>query len=66
MSKCFGYFKAQLIKPTLLQYPDFTKEFCVITDASKQAVRTQAHNGTQLPVAYGTRVISYSLGNHKF
>jgi len=25
------------MKPTLLQYPDFNKEFCITTDASKQA-----------------------------
>jgi len=43
------------MKPTLLQYPDFNKEFCITTDASKQAcgaVLTQDYNNTQLPIAY--------------
>jgi len=46
------------MKPTLLQYPDFNKEFCITTDASKQAcgaVLTQDYNNTQLPVAYASR-----------
>jgi len=45
------------MKPTLLQYPDFDKEFCITTHASKQVcgtVLTQAHNGTLLPVAYAS------------
>lgn len=33
----FNYLKQALIKPTLLQYPDFSKEFCITTDASKVA-----------------------------
>ena len=40
--------------PTLLQYPDFRKEFCIITDASNQAcgaVLTQNRDGIQLPIA---------------
>ena len=62
----FAYLKSQLIKPTLLQYPDFTKEFCIITDASKQAcgaVLTQAHNGAQLPVAYASRAFTKGESN---
>jgi len=55
----FEYLKIQLMKPTLLQYPDFNKEFCITTDASKQAcggaVLTQDYNNTQLPVAYASR-----------
>jgi len=33
----FEHLKSALIEPTLLQYQDFSKEFCKITDASKQA-----------------------------
>ncbi|WP_369123418.1 RNase H-like domain-containing protein, partial [Salmonella enterica] len=29
----FEYLKENLMHPTLLQYPDFRKEFCIITDA---------------------------------
>jgi len=50
----FEHLKSALIEPTLLQYPDFSKDFCIITDASKQAcgaVLTQNKNGLQLPVA---------------
>jgi len=46
------------MKPTLLQYPDFNKEFGITTDASNQAceaVLTQDYNNTQLPVAYASR-----------
>jgi len=49
------------MEPTLLQYPDFSKEFCTITDASKQAcgvVLTQNHNGLQLPIAYASRAFT--------
>jgi len=33
----FQYLKKKLMEPTLFQYPDFSKEFCIITDASKQS-----------------------------
>ncbi len=51
----FEHIKSALINPKSLQYPDFSKEFFIITDASKQAcgaVLTQHKNGLQLPVAY--------------
>jgi len=54
------------MKPTLLQYPDFNKEFCITTDASKQAcgaVLTHDYNNTQLPVAYASR--SFTKGELK-
>jgi len=44
----FQFLKTKLMELTLLQYPDFSKEFCIITEASKQAcgaVLTQNHNG---------------------
>jgi len=34
---CQQSFERLKIEPTLLQYPDFGKEFCIITEASKQA-----------------------------
>jgi len=55
-----------LIEPTLLQYPDFSKEFYIITDASKQAcgaVLTQNKNGLQLPVAYASRSFTKGESN---
>ena len=50
----------------LLQYPDFRKNFCIITDASKQTcggVLTQNRNGIQLPIAYASR--SFTKGESK-
>jgi len=62
----FQYLKNQLVQPNLLQYPDFSKEFCIITDASKQAcgaVLTQNYNGLQLPVAYASRAFTKGESN---
>jgi len=44
----FEHLKKELMSPTILQYPDISKEFCIITDASKKAcgaVLTQDYNG---------------------
>lgn len=64
--KAFDYLKNKLMEPTLLQYPDFKKEFCIITDASKQAcgaVLTQNHNEIQLPIAYASRSFTKGESN---
>jgi len=64
MDECqnaFEYLKTQLMKPTILQYPGFNNEFCIETDASKQAceaVLTQDYNNTQLLVAYASRAFT--------
>jgi len=50
----------------LLQYPDLSKEFYIITDASKQAcgaVLTQNKNELQLPVAYASRSFTKGKSN---
>jgi len=55
------------MEPTLLQYPDFLKEFGIKTDASKQAcgaVLTQNHNGLQLPIAYASRSFTKAESNN--
>jgi len=62
----FQYLKEKLMHPTLLQYPDFRKEFCIITDASKQAcgaVLTQNRDGIQLPIAYASRSFTKGESN---
>ena len=44
--------------PQLLQYPDFKREFCVTTDASKVAcgaVLCQEYDGKYLPIAYASK-----------
>jgi len=65
-SNAFQYLKTKLMEPTLLQYPDFSKEFCIITDASKQgcgALLTQNHNGLQFPIAYASRAFTKGESN---
>jgi len=64
--KAFHYLKNSLISPKILQYPDFSKPFCVTTDASKHAcgaMLSQDHNGTQLPVSYASRAFTKGESN---
>ena len=59
--KSFQYLKNSLVKSPILQYPDFSKSFCITTDASKVAcgaVLSQDHNGIQLPVSYASRTFT--------
>lgn len=56
--EAFEYLKDSIMNPPILQYPDFDKQFCVTTDASKMAcgaILSQDHNGTQLPIAFASR-----------
>lgn len=46
------------MSPTLLQYPNFEKQFCITTDASEHAcgaVLSQEYSGKHLPIAYASR-----------
>lgn len=64
--EAFEYLKYALVQPTLLKYPDFNKEFCITTDASKQAcgaVLTQSYDGIDLPVAYASRTFTKGESN---
>lgn len=64
--KAFNYLKNQLLNPTILQYPDFEKEFCITTDASKfacGAVLSQKYCDKQLPVAYASRSFTKGESN---
>lgn len=59
--KSFDYLKNCLLKPIILKYPDFNKEFCVTTDASKiacGAILSQEHNGIQMPIAFASRAFT--------
>jgi len=50
----------------LQQYPDFSKELCIITYASKKAcgaVLTQNYNELQLPIAYASRAFTKRESN---
>jgi RNase H-like domain found in reverse transcriptase len=50
-----------LIGPNILKFPNFDKEFVLITDASNVAcgaILSQNFNGTNLPVAYASRAFT--------
>lgn len=49
------------MSPTILKYPDFTKEFIITTDASNVAcgaVLSQHINGSDLPIAYASKTFN--------
>jgi transposase InsO family protein len=57
----FQHLKSKLIKQPILQYPDFSKEFVLTTDASNQglgAVLSQGPIGKDLPIAYASRSLN--------
>lgn len=58
----FNLLKLKLISKPILQYPDFSKEFCLTTDASKSAigaVLSQKDNEqNDLPCGYASRVLN--------
>lgn len=65
-NNAFLYLKKALMLPTLLQYPNFDKEFCITTDASKYAcgaVLSQEYNGKQLPVAFASKTFTQGESN---
>ena len=57
----FQHLKSKLISRPILQYPDFSKEFVLTTDASNLglgAVLSQGPVGKDLPVAYASRSLN--------
>lgn len=57
----FEKLKEALIDPQILKYPDFEKEFIVITDASNiacGAILAQEYDGIDLPVAFASRAFT--------
>ena len=76
-NKCtesFNLLKEHLTNHPILQYPDFTKEFILTTEASGHsigAILSQGKIGKDLPVAYASRVlnkheINYSTTDKEF
>lgn len=64
--EAFNYLKNSLLSPQILQYPDFNRQFCITTDASKiacGAVLSQDYNGTQLPIAFASRTFTKGESN---
>lgn len=65
--KAFTTLKHILTSDTLLQYPDFSKEFVLTTDASKEAlgaVLSQGDIGMDKPIAYASRTLNNAERNY--
>lgn len=59
--ECFEYCKTLLTNEPILQYPDFSKQFILTTDASNVAigaVLSQITNDQDLPIAYASRTLN--------
>lgn len=59
--------KNYLIKPPILQYPDFSKEFLLTTDASDVAlgaVLSQMQDSQDLPISFASRVLNAAEKNY--
>jgi len=57
----FQHLKSKLTRQPILQYPDFSKEFVLITETSNQgvgAVLSQGTIGKDLPVAFASRSLN--------
>ena len=64
--EAFEYLKKALMSPTILQYPNFEKEFCITTDASKKAcgaVLCQEYDGKYLPISYASKAFTSGESN---
>lgn len=62
----FQELKNSLISPTLLQYPDFSKQFIITVDASKYgigAILSQSQNDEDLPIAYASKSFTKGEAN---
>lgn len=65
--ECFEKCKTLLVNDPILQYPDFSKEFVLTTDASKfaiGAVLSQGVIGSDKPIAYASRTLNPSEINY--
>jgi len=63
----FQHLKAKLTSQPILQYPDFSKEFILATDASNVglgAVLSQGPLGKDLPVAFASRSLNKAEMNY--
>jgi hypothetical protein len=63
----FMSLKSKLTTQPILQYPDFSKEFILTTDASNQglgAILSQGEIGKDLPTAYASRNLNRAEKNY--
>jgi hypothetical protein len=59
--------KEKLVSKPILQYPDFSKEFILTTDASNEGIGTilsQGQIGKDLPIAYASRNLNKAERNY--
>lgn len=65
--ECFEKCKTLLVNDPILQYPDFSKDFILTTDASNLAigaVLSQGPVGADKPIAYASRTLNTSEINY--
>lgn len=65
--RCFEHCKKLLTNDPILQYPDFTKDFILTTDASNialGAILSQGSIGNDRPIAYASRTLNNSEINY--
>ena len=60
----FEKIKNALIRPPILEFPDFSKQFIVYTDASKVGLGVVLCNSNNKPVAYYSRALKTSEMNY--
>jgi hypothetical protein len=63
----FQKLKDKLVSRPILQYPDFTREFVLTTDASNEklgAIISQGEIGKDLPIAYASRNVNKAEQNY--
>lgn len=51
------------MQPRLLQYPDFSKQFIISTDASKEACGAKKIDGQVLRIAHGSTMFAEAESN---
>ena len=65
--KAIAILKSDLTKPPILKYPDYTKAFHVITEASKERIGhviTQQYEKKFYPIRYGGRQLNSAEQNY--
>jgi len=65
--KAFDKLKSILCSEPILQYPDFTKQFILTTDASGKAIGailSQGEIGSDLPISYASRTLNTGEVNY--
>ncbi|CAG4993531.1 unnamed protein product [Colias eurytheme] len=66
-TQAFESLKSMLTNAPILQYPDFSKDFILTTDASNYAlgaILSQGDIGKDLPIAYASRTLNKAEGNY--